>query len=94
MAESDETAGAIVAGQTSSLEVVKMALSNVCFGSKADVTLLNFDVRFTPESGHGSAVIACPLWAMCGRLRVGKDFLHERSIGRCSHVFGLLMRFT
>jgi hypothetical protein len=33
-------------------------------------------------------------WAMCGRLRVGKDFLHECSIGRCSHVFGLLMRFT
>jgi hypothetical protein len=29
-----------------------------------------------------------------GRLRVGKDFLHERSIGRRSHVFGLLMRFT
>jgi hypothetical protein len=28
---------------------------DVCFGSKADVTLLNFDVRFTPESGHGSA---------------------------------------
>ena len=26
--------------------------------------------------------------AMCGRLRVSKDFLHERSIGRCSHVFG------
>jgi hypothetical protein len=24
----------------------------VRFGSKADVTLLNFDVRFTPESGH------------------------------------------
>jgi hypothetical protein len=24
----------------------------VCFGSEADVTLLNFDVRFTPESGH------------------------------------------
>jgi hypothetical protein len=22
------------------------------FGSKADVRLLNFDVRFTPESGH------------------------------------------
>jgi hypothetical protein len=34
------------------------------------------------------------LWAMCGRLRVGKDFLHERSIGRCSHVFGLWVRFT
>ena len=31
---------------------------------------------------------------MCGRLRVGKDFFHACSIGRCSHVFGLLMRFT
>jgi hypothetical protein len=27
---------------------------------------------------------------MCGRLRIGKDFLHACSIGRCSHVFGLL----
>jgi hypothetical protein len=26
--------------------------ADVRFGSKADVTLLNFDVRFTPESGH------------------------------------------
>jgi hypothetical protein len=25
--------------------------------------------------------------AMCGRLRVGKDFLHECSIGWCGHVF-------
>jgi hypothetical protein len=25
---------------------------DVRFGSKADVTLLDFDVRFTPESGH------------------------------------------
>jgi hypothetical protein len=25
---------------------------NVRLGSKADVTLLNFDVRFTPKSGH------------------------------------------
>ncbi len=31
-----------------------MAL-NVRFGSKADVTLLNFDVRFTPKSRHPSA---------------------------------------
>jgi len=31
----------------------------------------------------------CPLWVMCGRLRVGKGYLHECSIGRCSHVFGL-----
>src|SRR4051794_28515054 len=26
---------------------------------------------------------------MCGRLRVGKDFLHVGSIGRYGHVFGL-----
>jgi hypothetical protein len=37
MAESDETARAIVAGQTGSLEVVKMALSNVRFVQKADI---------------------------------------------------------
>ena len=28
--------------------------ANVADGSKADVTLLNFDVRFTPESGHSA----------------------------------------
>jgi len=33
-------------------------------------------------------------WAMCGRLRVGKSFLHASSSGRSSHVFGLLARFT
>ena len=27
-----------------------------------------------------------------GRLRVGKGFLHECSIGRCGHVFGLYER--
>jgi hypothetical protein len=27
-------------------------VAHVSNGSKADVTLLNFDVRFTPESGH------------------------------------------
>jgi transposase len=33
-------------------------------------------------------------WAMCGRLRVGKDFLYVAGLGRSSHVFGLLARFT
>ena len=41
-------------------------LANVRFGSKADVTLLDFDVRFTPESGHRSARWQCPLWAISG----------------------------
>jgi hypothetical protein len=29
------------------------------------------------------------LSAMCGRLQVGKSFLHVSRLGRCSHVFGL-----
>ena len=40
------------------------------------------------------AMRTCLLCAMCGRLRVGKSFLHACSIGRCSHVFGLLVRHT
>src|SRR5258708_38768593 len=32
--------------------------------------------RFAPESGHCATESACPFRAMCGRLRVGKDFLH------------------
>jgi hypothetical protein len=32
--------------------------------------------------------------AMCGRLRVGKAFIHVLQAGRCSHVFGLLARRT
>jgi len=31
---------------------------DVRFGSKADVTLLNFNVRFTPNSGHRTAALA------------------------------------
>ena len=31
---------------------------------------------------------------MCGRLRVGKDFLDVCSIGRCAHVFGLCVRHS
>jgi hypothetical protein len=37
---------------------------HVCFGSKADVTLLNFDVRFTPESGHSPTRSGCLLRAI------------------------------
>jgi hypothetical protein len=37
--------------------------AHVCFGSKADVVLLNFDVCFTPESGHPMRQLECPLRA-------------------------------
>jgi hypothetical protein len=56
------SAEGIVAGQTGRLEVVKTALSNVRFGSKADISVVVIDVRFTPESGHRSARRQCPLW--------------------------------
>ena len=52
---------------------------------------------FGSGGGNGGAQPAIDvksLHAMCGRLRVGKGFLHVCSIGRCSHVFGLLVRFT
>ena len=48
-----------------------------------------FDFRSSPESGLNSDIAPCPFRAMCGRLRVGKDFLHVRRLGRCCHVFGL-----
>ncbi len=33
-------------------------------------------VRFAPNNCRGSRSSWCPLWAMCGRLRVGKENLH------------------
>ena len=51
-------------------------------------------VRYAPNSRQNPTRFGCPLSAMCGRLRVGKSFLHVCSLGRCSHVFGLLARHT
>src|SRR6266550_1473491 len=39
---------------------------NVRCGSQPDMTLLNFDVRFTPESGHSPTRSGCLLWAING----------------------------
>jgi len=58
--------GGIVAGQTGGLEVVRLALVNVRFGSKADIEVRLPDVRFTPESGHWNSVVECPLCARSG----------------------------
>jgi hypothetical protein len=43
-----------------------MVTAHVRFGSKADMTLLNFDVRFAPESRHCQATVGCLLWAKTG----------------------------
>ena len=42
----------MVAIRAGAREVPVLKPADVRFGSKADVTLSNFDVRFTPESGH------------------------------------------
>src|SRR3977135_2480277 len=36
--------------------------------------------RFTPINGHRQTTPACPVGAMCGRLRIGKDFLHAAGL--------------
>ena len=38
------------------------------------------DVCFTPKSGHLQCISQCQLWAMCGRLPVGKNFLHVAAL--------------
>jgi len=55
---------------------------------------LSAHFRYVPESRHKVGTSHLSRRAMCGRLRVGKSFLHVCSIGRCSHVFGLLARYT
>src|SRR6478609_4071715 len=51
---------------------------------------LSTNVRFASIPTVNSGLWDLSRCAMCGRLRVDKDFLHVCGIGRCSHVFGLL----
>jgi hypothetical protein len=51
-------------------------------------------VRSTLDTRSGRCRRTLRRRAMCGRLLVGKDFLHACSNGRSSHVFGLLVRHT
>ena len=51
---------------------------DVRFGSKADIEGRQSDVRFTPESGHGSARSRCPLCAKSGhRHNAAADLLEQ-----------------
>jgi len=50
------------------------------------------DVRSDPKADELLRANELSRRAMCGRLRIGKDFLHAYSIGRSSHVFGLRVR--
>src|ERR1043166_513783 len=47
------------------------------------------------EQTSGGQAVMSALPPVCGRLRVGKSFLHVcSSIGRCARVFGLFARHT
>jgi hypothetical protein len=45
------------------------------------------DGHSTPASRRNADQRRGRIWAMCGRLRVGKGFLHAGRLGRSSHVF-------
>ena len=65
--------------------------ANVRSGSKADVTLLNFDVRFTPESGHSSALSRCPFRARTGLMHCSKPGYSITSSARAITEAGTVM---
>jgi hypothetical protein len=44
---------------------------DVRFGPKADMTLLDWDVCFTPNSGHRATGLQCPLYARSGHGTLG-----------------------
>ena len=59
------------------------ALADVRFAPNSDRESgipANGHVRFTPKSGHVQCTSPCPLCAMCGRLRFGKNFLHDAAL--------------
>jgi len=70
----------MVAGQTGGLEVVKLALSNVRFGSQADIGLTPVDVRYSPKSGHWRTSVGCPLCANNGLMQCSKRCLFDHLV--------------
>ena len=64
---------------------------DVRFGSKADMTLLNFDVRFTPKSGHSPTRSGCLLWAISGLMQCSKTRHSITSSARSSMDVGSAM---
>src|SRR5207249_4850792 len=61
----------IVAGQTGRLEVVRLALGNVRFGSLADIPARPHPVCFTSESGHPRTDAATVLFSSDDHCPIG-----------------------
>ena len=78
-------------------------LADVRYGSKADMAALFGDVRFTPESGHGSEHSGCPLWGAWANRPSRREIVREicgvknctqhdkcvTCIGRANAIIGL-----
>ena len=68
--------------------------ADVGFGSLAEVSSRNREVRFTPakptQSGHRAMSVSCHVWTAPG----WQEETSRRGLGRCCHVFGLEVRFT
>jgi hypothetical protein len=60
--------------------------ADVRSGSKADVTLLNFDVRFAPESGHSPTRSGCLLWAKSGLMHRNKNRYSTHRFGAAKNL--------
>ena len=67
-----------------------LGAADVAVGSIALISSCPRCDRLCSKNGDKADIAGLRICAMCGRLRVGKSFLHVCSIGRCSHVFGLL----
>jgi hypothetical protein len=50
------------------------------------MALLNFDVRFTPESGHSAAQNSCPLWAKSGLMHRNKNRYSTHRFGAAKNL--------
>ena len=61
------------------VSVPRIAPTYVCFGSKTEVAPLERHVRSSPENGHRSTVLACPLSA---KRRHYGDLFNDR-VGHC-----------
>ncbi len=70
-------------------QTLRRYAAKVSDGSTVSIFLRTFDVGISPDSRSSDGRCERSRRAMCGRLRVGKDFFYACRIGRSSHVFGL-----
>jgi hypothetical protein len=63
-------------------------------GSLPDLAARRRDVRFAPDNGHRPSPDLCPLKGHVWTAPGWQEESSRRSIGRSSHVFGLLARLT